>query len=73
MMKRFFIILFVMTIILTGCNMDNNKTGLKDTDYKKISAEEANNIIDSEDVIILDVRTPEEYNGGHIENAVLCQ
>lgn len=71
MMKRFFIILFVMTIILTGCNMDNNKTGLKDTAYKKISAEEAKNIIDSEDVIILDVRTPEEYNGGHIENAVL--
>lgn len=69
-MKRFFIILFVMTIILTGCNMDN-KTGLKDTAYKKISAEEAKNIIDSEDVIILDVRTPEEYNGGHIENAVL--
>lgn len=71
-MKRFLIVLFVMTIILTGCNeMNNNEQGFKDTAYKKISVEDAKDIIDSEDVIILDVRTLEEYNDGHIENAVL--
>ncbi|WP_246345943.1 rhodanese-like domain-containing protein [Sedimentibacter hydroxybenzoicus] len=41
------------------------------TVYKKISAEEAKSIIDSEDVIILDVRTQEEYDSGHIKNAIL--
>lgn len=71
-MRRFFIILFVLTIILTGCNsMNNNEQGSQDAAYKKISAEDAKKIIDIEDVIILDVRTPEEYNSGHIENAVL--
>lgn len=48
--------------------MNNEQTG---SDYKKISPEEAKEIIESEDVVILDVRTKEEYNEGHIENAVL--
>lgn len=51
--------------------MNDNKQSSKDTAYKKISAEDAKKIIDSENIIILDVRTPEEYNSGHIENAVL--
>lgn len=71
-MKRLFIILSILTIILTGCNdMNDNEQNSKETTYKKISVEEAKEIIDSEDVIILDVRTPEEYNSGHIENSVL--
>ena len=72
MMKRILIIIAVVAIIFTGCSIMNNKEpDTKDTIYKKISAEDAKVIIDSEDVIILDVRTQEEYNGGHIENAVL--
>lgn len=39
--------------------------------YKKISVEDAKALIDHGDVIILDVRTQEEFNGGHIEKAVL--
>ena len=70
-MKRLIIILFVITIIFTGCSMDKNEPNSKDTAYKKISAEDAKAIIDSEEVIILDVRTQEECNSGHIENAVL--
>lgn len=41
-------------------------------EYKKISAKEAKSRIDSGDkIIILDVRTLEEYNQGHIRNSVL--
>ena len=73
-MKRFLIILFVViaiTIMFTGCTkMEKGQTGTE-TAYKKISAQEAKEIIESEDVVILDVRTKEEYNEGHIENAVL--
>lgn len=40
-------------------------------EYKKISAEEAKSIIDSEDdIIILDVRTAAEYKEGFIEGAL---
>ena len=73
-MKRILIILFIViliTIIFTGCtSMEKEQTGTE-TEYIKISAQEAKAIIESEDVIILDVRTQEEYNEGHIENSVL--
>lgn len=39
--------------------------------YEMISQDEAKKIMDSEkDIIILDVRTPEEYSLGHIGNAI---
>lgn len=42
------------------------------SEYKKISSEEAKSRIDSGDeVFIIDVRTAEEYNSGHIPNAIL--
>ena len=41
-------------------------------EYKRITAQEAKVRIDSGDkIIILDVRTEEEYNTGHIPNAIL--
>ncbi len=39
--------------------------------YQKISPEAAKKKMDAGGVIVLDVRTQEEYDGGHIENAVL--
>ncbi|NLL38752.1 MAG: rhodanese-like domain-containing protein [Clostridiales bacterium] len=46
--------------------------GKQSTVYKRITAEEAKARIDSGDeIIILDVRTEEEYNAGHIPNAIL--
>jgi len=42
-----------------------------ESSYHKISAEEAKKMIDSQEVIIVDVRTQEEYDEGHIENAIL--
>lgn len=51
--------------------MVKNESNTKVAEYKRISAQEAKAVIDSEDVIILDVRTKEEYITGHIENSVL--
>ena len=39
--------------------------------YHKISAEDAYEMMVSQEVVVVDVRTREEYDGGHIENAVL--
>lgn len=48
------------------------KVELLEVKYRKITAKEAKEMIDQgENDIILDVRTIEEYNEGHIEGAVL--
>jgi len=39
--------------------------------YKKITPEEAYIMMNEKEVIVLDVRTEDEYNQGHIENSVL--
>ena len=39
--------------------------------YKRISQEEAKEMMDAGDVIVLDVREQYEYDGGHIPGAVL--
>jgi rhodanese-related sulfurtransferase len=40
-------------------------------EYRKITPEEAKEMIDAGDVIILDVRTEQEFEEAHIENAIL--
>ena len=61
--------------LLSGCALSKTKKGTEDmTDkaaYHKISAEEAYEMMASQEVVVVDVRTREEYDGGHIENAVL--
>lgn len=39
--------------------------------YHRIDAREAKRMIDEEDVVIVDVRSPEEYASGHIAGALL--
>lgn len=60
-MNRILIVLIGVVLLATGCSSNDNV----------ITAEEAKEIIDTEDVIILDVRTPEEYNEERIEGAIL--
>lgn len=60
-MKNFFVIICA-TLLIAGCG----------NDYKHLTHEDAQRIIKSNpDAIILDVRTPEEYDKKHIANAVL--
>ena len=64
--------------LLSGCALSKTKkdtpedmTGKAAYQYHKISAEEAYEMMASQEVVVVDVRTREEYDGGHIENAVL--
>ena len=76
-MKLRLISVIVLCVMLfsacSGDNTDNNDTGDdEDLDFEMISAEKAKEIMDTESgYIILDVRTQEEYDGGHIEGAIL--
>lgn len=64
------IILGVIIIVGIGVFIFNNNRE-SDTQYVKISAKEAKEIIDTKsDIIILDVRREDEYQTGHIKDAV---
>ena len=66
MKKWIFLLLAVM--LLTACVQDNEKE--QGAVYVNITAEEAKRIMDSAaDYIILDVRTRDEYETGHIPGA----
>ena len=61
--------------LLSGCTLSKTKADTAEdmtgkAAYHKISAEEAYEMMISQEIVV-DVRTREEYDGGHIENAVL--
>ena len=68
MKKRIFLLLAVMILTACGQDKENNQGAV----YVNITAEEAKQIMDSEEgYIILDVRTQEEYDQGHIPGAIM--
>ena len=68
MKKLVFLLLAVM--LLTACGQDTEKD--QEAVYVNITAEEAKRIMDSEEgYVILDVRTQEEYDQGHIPGAIV--
>jgi rhodanese-related sulfurtransferase len=57
-------------LLLTACGQDNENG--QEAVYVNISAKEAKEIMDSQKgYVILDTRTQEEYNEGHIPGAIL--
>jgi rhodanese-related sulfurtransferase len=64
-MKRlsYFLSLFFV-VLLTAC-------GVSTEGYRNVSPKEAKQLIDNNEVVVLDVRTPEEYEEGHIPNSKL--
>ena len=71
-----FALLAASLALLSGCALSKAKEGKAEdmpdkAAYQKISAEEAYEMMVSQEVVVVDVRTREEYDGGHIENAVL--
>lgn len=65
-MKRM-IPLLLFLLLLTGCGGNT----ASESAYRQISQEEAKEMMDNQEVIILDVREQDEYDGGHIPGAVL--
>lgn len=75
-------ILAAITVLLFGACAQNDNKDVTTTkadatqasaaaEYKKITAAQAKALIDAGNVIILDVRTQEEFDQGHIKDAVL--
>ena len=68
MKKLVFLLLAVMMLTACGQDRENDQGAV----YVNITAEEAKQIMDSEEgYIILDVRTQEEYDEGHIPGAIV--
>ena len=68
MKKLIFLLLAVLLLTACGQNVENDQGVV----YMNITAEEAKEIMDTEEgYIILDVRTQEEYDQGHIPGAIL--
>lgn len=70
MMVKKWILLFLGLLLLTACGAPTKND--QEMVYLNITAEEARKLMDSEEgCIILDVRTREEYDQGHIPGAIL--
>ena len=68
MKKLVFLLLAVMLLTACGQDKENDQGAV----YVNITAEEAKQIMDNEEgYIILDVRTQEEYDQGHIPGAIV--
>ena len=64
-MKRMMPLLLYL-LLLAGCG-GNSADGA----YEQITQEKAKEMMDTQDVIVLDVREQDEYDSGHIPGAVL--
>lgn len=65
-MKRILALLLAMLLVLTGCGGDT-----VENTYQQISQETAKEMMDTQKVVVLDVREQYEFDAGHITGAVL--
>ena len=73
MRKSAFILLTIVSILmLAACgtaDTSNENSGGKL--YEDVNVEQAKKLIDNDEVVVIDVRTQEEFAEGHIPNAML--
>ena len=56
----------MVALLLSGCAGETNEL-----EYRQISQDEAKEMMDTQQVVILDVREQDEYTTGHIPGAIL--
>ena len=66
-MKRMLPAVLTILLLFTGCG----GTSMKENSYQQITQEAAKEMMDTQEVLILDVREQHEYDSGHIPGAVL--
>ena len=66
-MKRIFSLILAILLVLSGCGGTNSM----ENTYRQISQEAAKQMMDTQEVIVLDVREQNEFDAGHIPGAVL--
>ena len=82
LMKKLILLLFLFSLFLVACGNNPVQNGQSpspapangggEPEYRRISAEEAYQMMqDADDYILLDVRRVDEFNEEHIERAVL--
>ncbi len=68
-MKKSVLVILSAVLLLSGCAQENAST---QAGYECITAREAKELMDTrEGYVILDTRTPEEYEAGHIPGAIV--
>ena len=63
------IILIICVLMLCACGKEEIEEKKEIASVKKITCEDVNGLV-NEGAIVIDVRTPDEYNTDHIENAI---
>lgn len=73
MKKLIIVTLMALSIVLVGCSSPNDRPAASEVStVNKITAKEAKARLDNETgIILVDVRTQDEYNVEHIPNAIL--
>lgn len=66
-MKKILFYSLILIIILSGCSSDNSNK----TNDEKVNYVQAKEMIINDGALMVDVRTKDEYDEGHIEGAVL--
>ena len=66
-MKRMLPAVLTILLLFTGCGGNS----MNENSYQQITQEAAKEMMDTQEVVILDVREQHEYDSGHIPGAVL--
>ncbi len=74
MKLRFVILILLVAVVLTSCSSNKQEANGDGTEnsYRQISQDEAARMMEQDDGhVVVDVRRQDEYDAGHIPNAIL--